>query len=133
VHDIGKIAIPDKILLKKGPLTKAEFEIVKQHPKIAVEIMSVAELLSESIPYVLHHHEKYDGTGYPDGLKGEDIPLGARIISIVDVYEALTADRPYRKAMSNQDAIKIIQDNSGTQFEPRVVEAFIDLLKSETN
>ncbi|MDD5617821.1 MAG: PAS domain S-box protein, partial [Candidatus Omnitrophica bacterium] len=131
LHDIGKIGIPDKILLKKGPLTKSEFEIVKQHPKIAAEVMSVAEFLSDSIPYVLHHHEKYDGTGYPDGLKGENIPLGARIISIVDVYEALTADRPYRKAMSKEEALKIIQDNSGIQFDPKIAEAFIELLKGE--
>jgi putative nucleotidyltransferase with HDIG domain len=131
LHDIGKIGIPDKILLKKEPLTKNEFEIVKQHPRIAAEIMSVAEFLKDTIPFVLHHHEKYDGTGYPDGLKGEEIPLGARIISIVDVYEALTADRPYRKAMSKEEAIKIIQDSSGTQFDPKVVEAFIEFIKTE--
>ncbi|MDD5291663.1 MAG: PAS domain S-box protein [Candidatus Omnitrophica bacterium] len=133
LHDIGKIGIPDKILLKKGPLTKAEFEIVKQHPKIAADIMSVVEFLSESTPFVLHHHEKYDGTGYPDGLKGEEIPLGARIVSIVDVYEALTENRPYRKAFSKEEAIKIIQDSSGTQFDPKIAEAFLELIKGETN
>lgn len=132
LHDIGKLGIPDDVLLKKGPLTPAEFEVIKKHPKIAVEIMSAADFLKESIPYVLHHHERYDGKGYPDGLKGEDIPLGAQIISIVDVYDALTEDRPYRKAMTNEEAIKIIHDGTGTQFSPKIVEEFLNLLKSET-
>ncbi|MDD5005311.1 MAG: PAS domain S-box protein [Candidatus Omnitrophica bacterium] len=131
LHDIGKLGIPDKILLKKGPLTKNEFEIVKQHPKIAAEIMSVAEFLKDSVPYVEHHHERYDGKGYPDGLKGEEIPFGARIVSIVDVYEALTADRPYRRALPKEEAIKIIKDSSGIQFDPKVVNAFLDLISSE--
>ena len=133
LHDIGKLGIPDKILLKKGPLTKREFEVVKQHPKIAVEIISAAEFLKDSIPYVLHHHEWFDGGGYPDGLKGENIPFGARIISIVDVYEALTADRPYRKALTKKEAIKLIKNNSGTQFDPKLVDAFIGLISSENN
>ena len=131
LHDIGKLGIPDKILLKKGSLTKREFEVVKEHPKIAAEIMSVAEFLKDSIPFVLHHHERFDGRGYPDGLKGENIPFGARIISVVDVYDALIADRPYRKALSKEEAIKIIKDNSGTQFDPKVANVFLDLIKNE--
>lgn len=132
LHDIGKLGIPDKILLKKGSLTKSEFEIVKQHPKIAADVISSADFLKNSVPYVLHHHERYDGTGYPDGLKGEEIPFGARIISVVDVYEALTSDRPYHKAMSKEKAIKEIKDNSGTQFDPKVVEEFLDLIGKES-
>jgi diguanylate cyclase (GGDEF)-like protein/PAS domain S-box-containing protein len=133
LHDIGKLGIPDKILLKKGPLTKAEYEVVKQHPKIAAEIISTAEFLKESVPYVFHHHERFDGTGYPDGLKGEVIPLGARIITVVDVYEALTSDRPYHKALSKEDAIREIQINAGIQFDPNIVREFLDLLKSESD
>lgn len=132
LHDIGKLGIPDKILFKKGPLTKSEFEIVKQHPKIAAEIISTVDFLKNSIPFILHHHEQYNGSGYPDGLKGEKIPLGARIISVVDVYEALTSERPYHEALSKEEAIKEIQDNSGTQFDPKVVKEFIDLIKSES-
>jgi len=131
LHDIGKLGIPDKILLKKGPLTNEEFKIVKHHPKIAAEIISKAEFLKDSVPYILHHHERYDGSGYPDGLKGEEIPLGARIISVVDVYEALTSDRPYHKAMSKENAIKEIKANFGTQFDPKVAEELLDLVKKE--
>lgn len=132
LHDIGKLGIPDKILLKKGPLTKSEFEVVKQHPKLAADIISSAEFLKESVPYVLYHHERFNGKGYPDGLKGEEIPLGARIISVVDVYEAMTSDRPYHKAMSKEDAIKEIQDNMGTQFDPKVAEEFLNLVETES-
>lgn len=132
LHDIGKLGIPDKILFKKGPLTKEEFKVIKQHPRIAAEIMSVADFLKSSIPYVLYHHERYDGTGYPEGLKAEEIPLGARIISVVDVYEALTSDRPYHKPMTKQEAIVEIQDNAGSQFDPAIVKEFIDLLKAES-
>lgn len=130
LHDIGKLGIPDNILLKKGPLTEAEYEIVRQHPKFAAEIMSVADFLKESVPYVIHHHERYDGNGYPNGLKAGEIPLGARIIAVVDVYEALTSDRPYHKAMLKKEALQEIKRNAGTQFDPRVVTAFLEIVKA---
>ena len=114
-------------------MTRSEFEIVKQHPKIAADIISSAEFLKESVPYVLHHHERYDGSGYPDGLKGDEIPLGARIITVVDVYEALTSDRPYHKAMSKIEAIKEIEDNMGIQFDPKVAGEFLEIVKHESN
>ncbi|MFC1709706.1 PAS domain S-box protein [Candidatus Omnitrophota bacterium] len=129
LHDIGKLGIPDFILLKRGSLTKSEFKVVKKHPQIAADIISSAEFLKESIPHVLHHHERYDGKGYPDGLKADEIPFGARIITVVDSYEAMISDRPYHKAMSKETAIKELKDNSGKQFDPNVVKEFLDLIE----
>ena len=128
LHDIGKLGISDAILLKPGKLTPEEFEIVKKHPVIGADIISVAGFLKEIVPLILCHHERYDGTGYPRGLKGEEIPLGARIIAVVDVYEAVTSDRPYHKAMSKAEAINILKEGAGTQFDANIVEIFLEVI-----
>jgi diguanylate cyclase (GGDEF)-like protein len=129
LHDLGKIGISERILLKKGKLTKKEFAEIKKHPVIAADIIRPIHFLKEIVPMVLHHHERWDGKGYPTGLKGEEIPIGARIIAIADVYQALTSDRPYRKAFSKKEAVRIIKNGSGTQFDPKVVDVFLKVLK----
>lgn len=129
LHDIGKLGIPDNILLKPGRLTPDEFEVVKKHPVIGADIISVAGFLKEIVPLILCHHERYDGTGYPRGLKAEEIPLGSRIIAVVDVYEALTSDRPYHKAISKEEAIKILKEGAGTQFDSKIVDVFLGVVE----
>lgn len=129
LHDLGKVGIDDRILRKEGKLTDDEFDEIKKHPVIAAEILQSIHGLHESLPAILHHHERYDGTGYPDHLKGDDIPLEARIISISDVYQALTSDRPYRKAFSKDKALGIITEQSGKQFDPAIVQAFLEVMK----
>jgi diguanylate cyclase (GGDEF)-like protein len=131
LHDLGKIGIPEKILLKPGRLTKREREIIKEHPQIGVDIIRPLHFLRDIIPLVRHHHEWWNGKGYPDGLKKELIPLGARIVAIADVYQALTSDRPYHKAFPKEEAVKIIKDGAGTQFDPRIVETFLRVLEKE--
>lgn len=131
LHDLGKIGIPDKILQKKGKLTKSEYEIIKKHPKIGAEIIRSIHFLQSVAPIVLFHHERFDGLGYSSGLKGDDIPLGARIIAVTDVYQALTSDRPYRKAYPKNEAIKIIKESSGAQLDPGIVKAFLKIIKEK--
>jgi putative nucleotidyltransferase with HDIG domain len=131
LHDIGKIGISRKILFKNGKLTEEENERVKKHPEIAVDIIRSIRNLHSIIPIILHHHEKWNGKGYPDGLKGEDIPLGARIMAVADVYHALTSNRPYRKAYSKNEAVETIKDSSGTHFDPKIVEIFLKILREE--
>ncbi len=133
LHDLGKIGVPDDILHKKEGLTIEEYEIIKKHPQIGAEIIRPIHFLKELIPIILYHHEKYDGKGYPDGLKGEEIPLGARIVAIADVYQALIADRPYRKAYSKKEALEIIREGSGTQFDPEIVEVFMEIIQSKNS
>lgn len=134
LHDIGKIGIPDEILRKPGPLTPEEFCVVKEHPEIGYRILEPLfeerlELERGSdinvLEVILHHHERFDGTGYPHGLEGKEIPLGSRILLIADAYEAMTSDRPYRKALPFKEAIEEIRRNSGTQFDPQIAELFI--------
>jgi diguanylate cyclase (GGDEF)-like protein/PAS domain S-box-containing protein len=131
LHDLGKIGVSDKILHKRSKLTKKEFEQIKKHPQIAADIIRPIQFLHDIIPLILYHHERWDGKGYPAGLKGDEIPMGARIISVSDVYQALTSNRPYRKAYSKKEAIKIIKEGSGTQFDPRIVKTFLKVLKRE--
>jgi diguanylate cyclase (GGDEF)-like protein/PAS domain S-box-containing protein len=131
LHDLGKIGISENILLKKLKLTKKEFEEIKKHPQIGADIIRPVQFLHNLVPFIFYHHERWDGRGYPTGIRGEDIPVGARIIAIADVYQALTSDRPYRKAYSRKDAIKIIKDSSGTQFDPRIVDVFLRVLQEE--
>ena len=126
LHDIGKIAIPDKILLKPGPLTDDEWEIMRKHPVYAYEMLSSIGYLRPALDIPYCHHEKWDGSGYPRGLKGEEIPLTARIFSVVDVWDALNSDRPYRKAWPREDVIEYIKDESGKHFDPQVVPVFLD-------
>lgn len=128
LHDIGKLGISDAILLKPGKLTPEEYETVKKHPVIGADILSVAGFLKEIVPLILSHHERYDGKGYPRGLKGEEIPLGGRILAVVDVFEALTSDRPYHKAISKEEALAIIREGSGTQFDEKIVNVFFDIV-----
>ncbi|MGQ9496831.1 MAG: HD-GYP domain-containing protein [Desulfotomaculales bacterium] len=125
VHDIGKVAISDYILLKNGSLSPWEYEVVKSHPRIGFNILSELRLYKKCAPYVLYHHEHFDGTGYPEGLKGEAIPLGARILAVADTYDAMTTDRPYRRALTRQQALSELRRCSGTQFDPAVVNAFL--------
>jgi two-component system response regulator RpfG len=127
MHDIGKIGIPDQILLKPGRLTVEEFEIMKNHTSIGFNILqeSLSTTLAQGAQIALGHHERYDGSGYPQGLKGESIPLEARIVSVADVYDALTSIRPYKKAWTSEDAIGYLTANSGKQFDPACVDAFI--------
>lgn len=128
LHDTGKIGIPDSILLKQDKLTDEEFGQIMKHPILSHKIIEPVEFPYEVKPFVRHHHEHFDGSGYPDGLAGEEIPLGARIISIADAYEAMTSDRPYRKALSNEAAIEELRRCSGTQFDSELVEAFMEVV-----
>jgi HD-GYP domain-containing protein (c-di-GMP phosphodiesterase class II) len=131
LHDLGKVGISENILLKKSKLTKKEFEAIKKHPQIGVDIIRPIQFLHAIIPLIFYHHERWDGKGYPSGLKGEDIPIGARIIALADVFQALISDRPYRKAYSKSKAIKIIEEGSGTQFDPQVVTALLKIIKTD--
>lgn len=128
LHDIGKIGIPESILCKPGKLSSAEFEIMKLHVDIGVAILEQVHFPWPVVPVVRGHHERWDGLGYPDGLRGEAIPIGGRIISLVDVYDALTSNRPYRRAIPRESAIEILRKGSGSQFDPTAVELFIELL-----
>ncbi|HEX6034172.1 MAG TPA: HD domain-containing phosphohydrolase [Anaerolineales bacterium] len=127
LHDIGKMAISDEILRKQGPLTAEERVIMQKHPVYAYEMLSPIEFLRPAIDIPYCHHEKWDGTGYPRGLKGDEIPFAARIFPIIDVWDALTSDRPYRKAMSHDEVRQIVKADSGKHFDPVVVEAFMGL------
>ncbi len=124
LHDIGKIGIKDEVLLKPGRLTREEYEIIKQHPVIGEEIISHIGLLPLERAIIRHHHERWDGRGYPDGLAGEEIPKLSRILAVADTYDAMTSCRPYRGALCRGDAHREIRENSGSQFDPQVVEAF---------
>jgi len=129
IHDIGKIAIPDHILQKKDPLTKAEWEVIKEHSQKGEELISGIEFLDRVAPLVLYHHESFDGRGYPEGLKGEEIPIGARIITVADAYDAMTSDRPYKMGFDKDEAVKELKKNSGTQFDPEVVRVMMKILE----
>ena len=128
LHDIGKLAVPEYILSKPGPLTAEEFARVQAHPRVGAEIISNVPFPYPVVPLVRSHHERWDGSGYPDGLAGENIPLGARVISVVDYYDALTCDRPYRRAVPEAVALATLQDEAGRALDPRVVGAFITLM-----
>ena len=127
LHDIGKIGIRDDILLKPGRLTDEEYEKIKEHPDIGADIISKLGLWDREMEIIRHHHERYDGNGYPDGLKGENIPKLSRILCVADSFDAMASDRAYRKKMEKSEVIKIIRENSGTQFDPKVVNAFLNV------
>jgi putative nucleotidyltransferase with HDIG domain len=131
-HDIGKIGIPKQILGKKGPLTEDEWMLVKLHPVIGYSILQATKLMPEVASIVHAHQEKYNGEGYPVGLEGKDIPLGARILSVVDAYDAMTDDRPYRKACCQQDAIAELDRMRGYQFDPLIVDIFFEILETDS-
>jgi putative two-component system response regulator len=130
LHDLGKIAVPDGILLKPGPLDPLEQERIRAHPGAGSDLVLGLRSLELVRPIMRHHHEKWDGSGYPDGLKGEAIPLGARIISVVDVFDALHTDRPYKTAMSRSDAVSLlIRETDAGYWDPRVVDSFLEILR----
>ncbi|MFT3895556.1 MAG: HD domain-containing phosphohydrolase [Anaerolineales bacterium] len=129
LHDIGKMGIPDTILQKPDELTKAEMAIMQTHPEKARQIISQIEYLLPALDIPYCHHEKWDGTGYPRGLKGDEIPFAAQLFAVVDVYDALTTDRPYRKAWSKERTLQYIQDQSGKHFSPAAVKAFFEMIK----
>lgn len=130
LHDIGKMATPDNILNKRGALDPWEREIIQRHPLLGSAMLSHVQLVGCARDWVLHHHERWDGTGYPDNLRAEEIPLETRIVSIVDAYDAMTSDRPYRRAMNHEEAVQEIGAEAGTQFDPIVVQKFIELCET---
>jgi len=129
LHDIGKIGISNRFINKKGTLTPTDWAIIKQHTKKSIELLIPLNLSQNILAYIQYHHERYDGAGYPDGLTGEQIPLGARIIAISDSYDSMTSDRPYRKPLTNGDAKNELVKNAGKQFDPNLVSVFLDVLK----
>ncbi len=133
LHDVGKIGIPDAILSKPGKLTEEEYHVIQKHPVLSEKILSPVKFPFPVQSIVRHHHERYDGNGYPDKLAGEEIPLGARILFVADAYEAMTSDRPYRKALSTQRALSELENNMGTQFDRRVVEVFARIIRSDSS
>ncbi len=130
LHDIGKVAVDGRILLKKGKLEKHEFEEIKKHPGWSVAMIKPVSFLAPILPIVMSHHENYDGSGYPRGIKGKDIPLGARILSIADVYEALTTDRPYRKACTREEAVEILEDAKAWKLDPELTDIFLEMVRN---
>lgn len=131
LHDIGKVAIPDKVLLKPGPLNAEEWITMRRHPLIAVELLISIDHLAPALDIPRSHHEKWNGMGYPNQLAGEDIPLAARIFAIVDVYDALTSDRPYRSAWSRTETMSYIKEQAGRRFDPQIVPAFLEMMNGQ--
>ncbi len=131
LHDIGKIGVPDAILRKEGKLTDEERALMNKHPEYSWSILRLFAGLDKASLYALHHHESFDGNGYPGGLKGEEIPIGSRIVSVIDAYDAMIANRCYRKGMSHEEAIRRLTIDSGKQFDPVVVKAFVEIAEQE--
>ena len=129
LHDIGKVRVPESILNKRGPLTDEEWAVMKTHPEVGEHILRPIQSLNAILPIVRHHHERWDGGGYPDKLSGRAIPLGARIVAVCDAYRAMTEDRPYRNALSNREAWQELNEGSGSQFDPDCVDAMIRALE----
>ena len=130
LHDIGKLAIPDRLLHKPGPLTREEYEEVKLHAEIGADMLEGIDFAGPLATIVRHHHENWDGSGYPHGLSGDDIPFGARLLSIVDCYDALTSERPYRKGLPHDRALKMIVERRSTNFDPVVCDAFLRVVQT---
>jgi HD-GYP domain-containing protein (c-di-GMP phosphodiesterase class II) len=128
LHDIGKIGIHDSILNKASRLTQEEYQEIMRHPAIGAEIISKVDFLNDITTIVKHHHERYDGKGYPDGLAGDEIPIEAAILTIADSYDAMTSDRPYRRAMLPEEALSELEKNAGTQFHPGLVKMFVSIM-----
>jgi putative nucleotidyltransferase with HDIG domain len=131
LHDLGKVTVPDDILKKPGRLSAEEMEVIRKHPSHGAKMIEPIEPMKDAREIIRHHHEFYDGSGYPDGLKGKDIPLGARIIAVADAFDAMTTNRPYRKALPMDKVVKEMKDFSGIQFDPHIVEIFIEILREK--
>lgn len=131
VHDIGKIGVPDAILNKSGKLTSEEWAIMKKHPEYGWSILHLFDSLQQASLYVLHHHERFDGAGYPGRLRGDDIPLGSRIIAVVDAFDAMTSNRSYRRGLSSHAAMGRLRESSGSQFDPAIVDIFLPIAERE--
>lgn len=129
LHDIGKIGIPSEILHKPSRLTMAEFEVMKSLPAASAEIVQAFEPLAATIPAILYHHERYDGEGYPDGLRGEEIPLLARVLAVANSIEAMRSERPYRPAMTREEMMATLKEGAGSQWDPQVVKAALKMLE----
>lgn len=129
LHDIGKVGIPEHILCKAGPLSVDEWTVMRNHPIIGAQIVAPIAFLSSSVELIRHHHERFDGTGYPDGLAGEEIPLAARVFSVADSFDAMTSDRPYRDSIGVERALAEIRGGSGTQWDPDVVKVFVQMIE----
>jgi HD-GYP domain-containing protein (c-di-GMP phosphodiesterase class II) len=128
VHDLGKIGVPEQVLVKRGALTDEDWRLMRRHPLTGAQIVAPLEFFADGAIIVRHHHERLDGSGYPDGLAGEMIPLGARIVAVADVYDALTSERPYRAALSHREAIDVLQREQGRTLDARLVSLFVDLV-----
>jgi len=126
LHDIGKIGVDESILNKNGPLTKEEWQEVRKHPEIGYRLLVSSNEYADIARDILHHHERYDGKGYPQGLTATDIPFFSRIIAVADAYDAMTSERPYRHALLHEEAINELKNNMGTQFDPEIAQNFID-------
>jgi putative nucleotidyltransferase with HDIG domain len=131
LHDIGKMGLRDDIINKPGPLTPEEWVQMKLHPVVGAQIVEKMEFLTGAIDIVRHHHESWDGKGYPDGLAGENIPLTARIVTVADSFDAMTTDRPYRKALTIAEALRRIEEGAGVQFDPRLAKVFVAYVKEK--
>jgi HD-GYP domain-containing protein (c-di-GMP phosphodiesterase class II) len=129
LHDIGKIGIPAKILDKPAKLTEEEFSLIKQHPTKGFRIIEPIAAYKDVLPIILQHHERIDGKGYPQGLEGKDISLEAKIVALADAFDAIVSDRPYRKGLSQVNAMEIMREEGGQQFDPSALEAFIEIIK----
>jgi ribonuclease P protein subunit RPR2 len=129
LHDIGKVGVPEHILCKRGPLSGSEWEVMRRHPLVGAQIVAPIAFLREALELIRHHHERFDGDGYPDGLRGEAIPLTARIFSVADSFDAMTSDRPYRGAIGIERALAELRRGSGSQFDPGVVRVFVDMIE----
>ena len=127
LHDIGKLAVSDEVLRKEGLLDEGELAEIREHPKNGARLLLRVAALRAAIPYVLYHHERWDGTGYPSGKAGEEIPLEARVLAVADAFDAMTSDRPYRRALTLQQALAEVERCAGTQFDPRIAEVFLEL------
>jgi HD-GYP domain-containing protein (c-di-GMP phosphodiesterase class II) len=132
LHDLGKVGIPEDILCKAGPLSGEEWALMRGHPVIGAQIVAPIRFLGEAAQVIRYHHERFDGTGYPDGLAGRDIPLPARIFAVADSFDAMISDRPYRRARPIAAALEEIEEGAGTQFDPEVVDAFISLVEDDS-
>jgi len=125
LHDIGKLTVPGRILSKPGPLTEEELESIRMHPEAGARLIEPIQAVRHALPYVLHHHERWDGAGYPHRLQGDAIPVEARVLAVADAFDAMTSDRPYRQALSEQHALVELERCSGNQFDPDLTQAFL--------